>query len=243
MAMHNQLFRVSASQINTFLNEPAVWVLNKFYKVYGNMGPAAWRGTAVEKATEAILLQGASHENALAWGYSCFDKDAAAYTGDDKAKERDLIEPMLEQAVDLFLQMDNPKNYQVKLEGEIEGVPILGFADFEYEQEFIDVKTTKRCPSCVENLSPEHLRQLGIYRLLTGKKQRIAYITDKKHALYEPHDWQYKQAEREVRSAIKAMKTAWGMDSKIVVTLYPPRSFKSFYWDESTISEAKQIWR
>lgn len=235
--------RVSPSQINLFLNEPALWILSKFYNVKGEMGPAATRGTAIEKGLEAILTQGKSYEDALQWAYTVFDKD---WTGKPEGdEERAFIEPMLKQAVELFLQLDGLKGTQIKLEGEIHGVGILGFADFDFDTFLADLKTTKRCPSCVENLSAEHLTQLAIYRILSGKEQRIAYVTDKKAQIFSPPDEQLKAVERRVMSAIKAMKTAWDMaDTGVekIAVLYPPRDMSSFYWDEQTRKHAYQIW-
>lgn len=239
-------FKVSPSQINLFLTEPAIWVMNRLWKIYGDMGPAAWRGTAVEKGLEAVLLHGKSFYEAMGWAYSVFKEEARDYTGDDLGEEKALIEPMLKQAIELFLPIDGLQRTQVRLEGEIHGVSVTGIMDFVYEDFVIDLKSTKRCPSAVENLSQEHMTQLAIYRLLSHKKQKIAYVTDKKSALFEPSDASLERLEKRIIPAIKAMKRAWQMsfdegDSEVAL-LYPPRDMTSFYWDDKTRTEANKIW-
>lgn len=233
--------RISPSQINLFLNEPAIWVLNKFHKVYGDMGASAKLGIAVEKGLQAILQQGLNFEDALSWANNVFTEDTIGLPQDEIDKERVYIEPMLKQAVEVFLQFGEPKGYQVEIKGEIEGVGVLGKADFEYDF-FVDLKTTKRMPSCVENLAAEHLRQLAIYRRLTGREQKLAYVTDKKNAVYTPTDSQYLTAEKEIKHAVIAMKTAWDLGHEKAQQIYPPRNYGSFYWDPKTLTAAQEIW-
>lgn len=239
-------FKVSPSQINLFLTEPAIWVMNRLWKVYGDMGPAAWRGTAVEKGLEAILVHNRSYEDAIKWANTVFKEEAKGYAGEDLEAESSLIEPMLKQAINLFLPIDGLQRTQVKLEGEIHGVLVTGIMDFVYEDFVIDLKTTKRCPSAIENISSEHMTQLAIYRLLSHKKQRIAYATDKKGAIYDPPDSSLNRLERRIIPAIKAMKRAWDISfdegDEEVAILYPPRDMSSFYWNEKTRMEANKIW-
>lgn len=234
--------RVSPSQINLFLNEPAIWVLNKFHKIYGDMGASAKLGIAVEKGLQSILQQDLSFEDALNWANKVFTEDTIGLPQEDIDKERAYIEPMLKQAIEVFLQFGDPKGYQVEITGQIEDVNVLGKADFEYDF-FIDLKTTKRMPSCVENLAAEHIRQLAVYRKMTGREQRLAYVTDKKNAVYTPTDAQYRIAEKEIKHAIIAMKTAWEAGHEMAQKLYPPRDYGSFYWDEKTLTAANEVWK
>jgi len=236
--------RVSASQINVFLNEPAIWVLNKRFKVYGEMGPEAKLGIAVEKGLESVLFNDFTFDAALAWAYDVFDKDTINMADRENVSEcRSRISPMLEEAVNVFLNLGEPLGSQIEVTGQIEGVDVLGFADFDYGDFYIDLKTSRRCPSSADTLSSEHLRQLTIYKILTGKTQKIAYFTGKKSNVFEPSERQFKIAEFEIRNAIRAMKHLWEMTEEDMVTLCPPRAMGSFWWDDITIKEANRIWR
>ena len=47
----------SASQINQFLADQALWILRWGWDVKGEVGPGAWRGSAVEAAFDVALYR------------------------------------------------------------------------------------------------------------------------------------------------------------------------------------------
>jgi hypothetical protein len=238
------MIRFSVSQINLFLNEPSLWVLNKFYDVYGEMGAAASRGKAVETGLDHVLLHSASFEQALVQAYSFYDLEAIDREGYEE--ERDLVKPILEQSIECFLQFDDPINNQIKIEKPINDIPMLGFADYEYKDCFRDLKTTKRCPSTVENISAEHIRQMAYYNYATGKPQELVYVTPKKYANYRLTPEQLEQGLREIKAAVKAMDSCYVIEERqgkeALCVLYPPRDTNSFYWDNKTLNKAQSIW-
>lgn len=238
--------RISPSQINVFLNEPAIWVLNKFYGIYGDMGAAAKRGNAIELGLSSILVNNMDFDTALKRSLEVYDQEMEKIEDDKKSEERELIEPMLKQAVDLFLNIDAPQQTQIRMEPNILDLPILAIADFDMGEYMVDLKTTKRCPSSAEGISAEHIRQVTIYKMASGKKQKLAYVTDKKSAIYEPSEAQHAIAEKEVKAAAKAMRAALEIEEKqgkeTLSILYPPRDTNGFWWDKKTLDAAQSIW-
>ncbi len=238
--------RISPSQVNLFLNEPAIWVLNKFFGIYGDMGAAAKRGNMVELGLNLILLNDMDYKTALSRSLELFDQEMKEIEDEKTEEERANIPGMLEQAVSLFLNIDTPIKTQVRLEPDCLSLPVLGVADYEMENYMVDLKTTTRCPSAAENISAEHIRQTTIYHLASGKPQKLAYVTPKKHALYEISQAQINQAKKEIEAAARAMKAAYEIEEKqgkdALTILYPPRDTSSFYWDLKTLNKANEIW-
>jgi len=239
-------YRISPSQINLFLNEPAIWILNRFFGVYGDFGASAKRGNCVELGLNKVLLNGLTFDEALGQVLHIYDTDMEEIYDEKKEAERENIGPMLEQAIDLFLNIDPPQKTQIRIEPDVLDLPILGIADYDMGEYMVDLKTTSRCPSCVENLSSEHIRQTTIYYLGSNKPQKLAYVTPKKNALYEVTKEQMETAEKEIRAAAEAMRAAYDIEEKqgkdALAVLYPPRDTKNFYWDNKTLNAAQGIW-
>lgn len=240
-------YRISPSQVNTFLNEPSVWILNKFLGIYGDMGSAAKRGQAVELGLDLIMMNGMDFDTAKDRALAVFDKEMENLYCEKTEKNRDNIPLYLEQAVDCFLNIDDElKQNQIRLEGHIGDIPALGIADYDFSDYLLDLKTTERCPSTNETVSVEHQRQVAYYYLCTGKRQKLAYVTPKKYAIHEITQEQIDKAVKELNAASKAMAAAYSIDEnqgiEALTTLYPPRDTNCFYWDTKTLNKAQDIW-
>ena len=74
---------LSASQINRFLDEPALWVMDQLFGIKSNAGPGAWRGNAIEAACDAVLFAGADDDAALKAATDRFEQDAQGDMADD----------------------------------------------------------------------------------------------------------------------------------------------------------------
>ena len=238
-------FRLSASQVNTFLNEPSVWILDKFYGVRGEAGASAKRGNAVELVVSKVLGNGLAFDMAVDQALYLYDS-VVSDTDEKYQKERDNIAPMSEQALELFLNLDGLKDTQVKLDKPLDDVPFLGYADYDFNDCYVDLKTTLRCPSCAENISSEHIRQVAYYYHASGKPQKLAYVTPKKYAIYEVTQDQINKGLAELKAAAKAMWACYDIQEKqgrdVLATLYPPRDTNSFYWSNETLNKAQDVW-
>lgn len=240
--MDDGFFRTSPSQVNKFLAEPAIWVLNRFHKTYSEMGARAWVGTAVTKALEAMTVHGWPLGAAQEWAFKVFDIEATRAIDENAPEERARIPALLAQAEALVIPFGKFKSFQPVFDGTIEGVPVSGRIDFEFETFDLKLKTTKALQK-QENMSAEHLRKLAVYEALRQKPQAVCYVTEKKGAIYYPTREQLDGAMREVRGAIVAMKTAFDLGQDMAEKLYPPREYGSYLWDDKTLKKAHEIWR
>ncbi len=68
----------SASQINQFASEPALWLLRRFRPdVKDTVGPGAWRGTAIEAALDRLLyFPDTTEEELVAIALEVFEREA-----------------------------------------------------------------------------------------------------------------------------------------------------------------------
>ncbi len=240
-------YRISPSQINVFLTEPSIWLMNKFMGVYGEMGSMAKRGNMVELAVDMVCMSGLSIEKATERALELYDKETENLSCDKIEKNRENLPAYIKQAVECFggIQEQIVRN-QVRFEGYIGNIPAVGVADYDFGSYCMDLKTTERCPSSAETISVEHLRQVTFYYMQTKLPQRLAYVTPKKHVIYEVSVKQMLHAQQEMVAAARAMECAFSIEESqgidALATLYPPRDTKGFYWNQETLNKAQDIW-
>ncbi|MGB0854888.1 MAG: hypothetical protein ACPGSI_16450 [Pikeienuella sp.] len=182
---------VSASSLNTYAAEPALWVMERLLKKRGPVGCAAYRGRAIEHGVSLGLFAPemeveACQDSAL----KEYDRETALNGDHNRQKERDAIPGAVEIALAELRQYgvpDRPNNErQHKVSIDLEGVavPCIGFTDFEYPQHgmLIELKTQLRLAS---SISVAHARQVSVYQAAKGNWQaRVAYVTPKKVGVY-----------------------------------------------------------
>ena len=236
---------LSASSINLFIDEPALWIL-KVAGHTGKVGPAAWRGTAVDRIAyfsglqppilERILLDKALEE---------YDRqvaiDGAGAPEEKIASERDDIPKYVAHCREFYQSLgEEPISEQGKIEiyiGDIE-VPFIGFYDLLYKNAVRDTKTTGRMPS---KLSEAHARQGAIYAEATGKTAFIDYIGKRGTSSFQVLN--HKIYIQQVYYAAKAMELALSRSSDITActeAFYP--NFDNWRWDTESIVMAKYFW-
>jgi hypothetical protein len=181
---HN-IAHLSASSINLFAAQPALWVLEKLMKRSGPVGCAAHRGTAAEAGIVAGLLD---HDLPLkecqAQGVAVFDK-LTAFSGDSrKDKEREAVPGIVAQGIAELRPYGVPLT-QVKIEKTLPGVsvPWIGYVDLLYEEHgvLVDIKSQLRLSS---EISTSHARQVSLYTYGTNFEARVAYCTPQKTGVY-----------------------------------------------------------
>jgi hypothetical protein len=181
----HRIEHVSASSLNLFAAEPALWVMERLCGRRGKVGPAAHVGTAVEAGVEAALIgevDGVERAALLAgarYDLLCDDPDA-----------REKIAPMVRQAyaaLSPYGAPDVPEDgRQHRVEVQLEGVPVpcIGYTDFVFHQHgtVIDLKTSSTLPSAIK---VAHARQGAVYaRAFSNYAMLFAYCTPKKSAVY-----------------------------------------------------------
>ena len=230
---------LSASQINTWINAPSLWVLEKLLGKRGQMGCSAHRGTAAEAGISAGLFdQSMTQEECVAVAMPVYDR-LTALSGDPKRDtERAVIPGMITQGLKLRehgAPIKPSSGDQHKIEVRLEGVsvPIIGYLDWLYAEEVLDLKTTMRVPSA---MSDTHLRQASLYKLAhLDKRVRFFYASDKKSEKHTLTRGQYDNAIRQLTCAAMRLERFLGVSKdKMELAAIVPHSSESFYFGDAT---------
>ena len=193
-ALHG-LDHLSATSLNLYAAEPALWVMEKLLHCRAPVGCAAHRGTAVEHGVGLGLFDPAlSIEDCQAAALAEFDRLAAFSTDPNRAKEREAIPGMVETALAELRQYGPPtpppegqRQHRVEVALPDVPVPVIGYQDFVWDGHGIvlDLKTQLRLAS---EISPAHARQGAVYVAGTNRQMRFCYATPKKVAVYVLED-------------------------------------------------------
>jgi hypothetical protein len=242
---------LSASSVNLFIAQPALWCCSYLLKKRPAVGPAAHRGTSIECGVEAGLFDpempvAEAQKIALAkfHGLTRLSADPRI------EKERETIAPSVEVALAELRQYGVPSKpgeehgRQSKVVLDLPGVsvPIWGFLDFQWLDHGIigDLKSTARIPSAI---SDPHSRQGAIYtRAGSNMQTRMIYVSAKKLAAYVVEDVDRHLAEF-VRAA-QAIERLLSLsdDGEKLTRCFAP-DLTSFYWgDQSARALAHEIW-
>jgi hypothetical protein len=230
---------LSPSSLNLFRAAPARWVMSYLFKVRDSAGPAAWRGIAVEAGAQH-LLYGSNMNAATAAMMENFEANAQGEVSDEIDKERAVLPGMLEQAGKAFLDWPRPVAKQMKIEHWFDGVsvPLIGYIDFIFDDCLVDLKTTKALPSAPK---AAHCRQVALYEAAKGKPAKLAYVTAKKHAVYDVDTAAYLTELR--RDALTLQALLDKCDTPNEVAQITPLDLDSFYWsDLGQANQAIEIW-
>lgn len=200
----HKIRHLSASCINTWIDDQVIWCLKYMAQVKDDAGPKAWRGTATEFGLKSLLL-GASLHEAIAAALAEFDKLRLGEISDDITKQRALIPEFVAQAN----QWREANKFelaatQLFIETWIPGisVPFHGYIDFTFmDAPDTDLKTTERL-----ELKRDHIRQVAIYNQGRGTPQSLLYVTPKKYQHFVIPEDELASALNEVRSAALSLE-------------------------------------
>lgn len=240
---------LSASHVNLFIAQPAMWAATYLMKKRTPVGPAAHRGTAIECGVEAGLfdpeLPVAECQKLALEKFHTLTRLSADQRIE---KERDTIAPSVEIALAELRQYgvpDTPEDgRQHKISVQLDGVPVpvIGYLDFKWSEHGIigDLKSTARIPS---EISPAHCRQGAIYvRAGSNVQCRMMYISNKRIAVY-PVDNVAAHVAEFIRAA-KAIENFLNLsnDAELLTRCFAPDT-SSFYWgDAPAMRIAQEIW-
>ena len=180
----HKIEHVSASSLNLFAAEPALWVMERLLKMRSPVGPAAHVGTAVEAGVEWALLNHAERYDALPRALERYDE--LAQDADQKLKIAGMLEQALRQ-LEPYGRPDVPDDgRQHRVEIALDGVPVpcVGYTDFVFHSHgiIVDLKTSSTLPSAIK---VSHARQGAVYARAFGNyAMRFCYVTAKKSAVY-----------------------------------------------------------
>jgi hypothetical protein len=176
---------LSPSSLRLFRDAPAVWCGKYLLKAPDEVGPGAWRGKAIEAGVDR-LLYGFDPGTALQAVQTQWDLDAQGIVDPDAVKEYDALPDFLVQAGVAFAGMTIPLQRQAKIELTLPGisVPLIGYADWIWEDRGDDLKTSWRMPNGGQP-DPAHVEQVACYAMHFGIPFSLTYTTPKKWTRYE----------------------------------------------------------
>lgn len=241
---------LSASSVNLFIAQPALWCCSYLLKKRPAVGPAAHRGTSIEHGVEAGLFDPEMPvEECQKMALAKFHSLTRLSADPRIEKERETIAPSVAVALEELRQYgvpDKPEGgeRQHKLVLNLEGipVPVWGFLDFEWPNHgiIVDLKSTSRIPS---EISDPHARQGAIYtRAGSNVQTRMAYVSPKRIAVYVVED-----VARHLSDFINAAQAIERLlslsdDGEKLTRCFAP-DLSSFYWgDASARALAHEIW-
>lgn len=177
---------LSASTLNTFARQPALFVMEKLLKKRGPVGASAHRGTAAEAGiVHGLLNPEADIADCQAEAITTFDRLTALSPDPRKQKEREAVPQIVARALPELRLYGIPDMIQAKIERELPGVPVplIGYLDVAWSEHGItlDIKSSLRLSS---EISTDHARQVSLYVAGTNHEGRIAYCTPSKIGVY-----------------------------------------------------------
>ena len=144
---------LSASSINLFVAEPAMWAMQKLLGRKSGVGAAAHRGTSIEAGVEMGLFEPEAPVEACQELAQARFNQLTVLSGDpNRDKEFAALAPSVAIALKELRQYGVPSaadgNRQHRIETPIEGVsvPFIGWLDFWFQDHaiIVDLKTQLR---------------------------------------------------------------------------------------------------
>ena len=233
---HN-IAHLSASQINSWINPPSLWLLEKLLGFRGAMGCAAHRGTATEAGVSAGLFDHSLDvEACTAVAMPIYDRLTALSADPKRDSERAVIPGMVAQGLALRshgapIRPNSGDQHKVEIRLEGVPVPVIGYLDWLYADEILDLKSTLRVPSA---MSETHLRQASIYKTAhMDRRVRFFYVSDKRSEKHTLTREQYDVAIRELTQAAQRLGRflALSGDPHELAAIIP-HSSESFYFND-----------
>ena len=248
---HHKIEHLSASSLNLYAAEPALWILEKLLGYKHPSSATMARGKAVEAGIHMGLLQPyLSPEACIAHAEREFDREMTLNPDDKREDERKNIGGYVQQGLAELRQYGVPTAYQEKITlclPEIP-IPIIGFIDWRFDQHgiVVDLKTGERLPSTI---SEPHGRQGAVYAKAHGNYgMRFAYVKPsagkkdgKAVAVYEMSgDEIHRHLNALTQIAIRLGRfLALSRDPQELAALIVP-NYESFYWSNSATRQSGQ---
>jgi hypothetical protein len=170
---------LSASSLNLWATEPAVWALERLLGHRSPPSAAMARGKAVEEGINGGLLDPECPlEACIEAALTCFDREMALVADERRDSERTSIAGYVEHGLEELRRYGIPTAYQDRVEISLEDlpVPVTGFIDWRFDQHglIVDLKTAERLPPAI---SLSHARQGSVYARAHGNYgMRFAYV-------------------------------------------------------------------
>lgn len=234
---------LSASSINLFAAEPAMWVMQKLAKRSTQAGPAAHRGTASESGIVMGLLNpDAPIVECQQHALNEFDKLIGIDVDGKAAKERAAIMNIVENGIKKLRVAGIPDWVQQRIEINLPevAVPFIGYVDVAWTKTHgivLDIKTKLRAVSAIEE---PHNRQVSLYLYNTNMTGRVCYITPKDAEIFTIENAaDHVEQARQIALRIQNFLSLSDDTEKLIASVVP--NYGSFYWDAQSRSIGREV--
>lgn len=134
--------------------------------------------------TELALGCQGNPEKSIAASMHIFNIEAQKMEKFDETTE--FLPALTMKAINRYLEYNGKPDCQVKVQGDINGVTVMGYTDYQFTSIVSDCKVTGRTPS---EMSQSHKNAAYIYQKLTNKQVIYDYFIplkkEPKHVAYE----------------------------------------------------------
>lgn len=240
-ARHN-IGHLSASTINTFARQPALFVLEKLLKKRTQVGASAHRGAAAEAGiVHGLLDLKADIEECQAVARQTFDRLTALSPDPRKTKEREAVPQIVARALPELRLYGTPDLIQTKIERELPGVPVpfIGYVDLGWTAHGItlDIKSQLRLSS---EISEDHARQISLYVHGTNHEGRIAYCAPNKIGVYRLDNASRRIGDMIAIAKIMERFLSVSDDPTVLAGIVCPDLDSFYYSDPNTAATARE---
>lgn len=241
---HFGIEHLSASSLNLYAAEPALWVLERLLGFKHGSSAAMARGKAVELGVHTALAQPhLSIEACITQAEREYDREMALVADFNREDEKKNIAGYVRYASEELRQYGIPSGYQDKVSVTLEGIPVplIGFIDWRFDQHglIVDLKTSERLPG---KISESHGRQGAIYAHAHGNYgMRFCYAKPtpgkkdgKAAAVYEMSGDERQRHLNAIRQIALRLQRFLSLsrDPKELAGIVCP-NYESFYWSNA----------
>jgi len=232
---------LSPSSINTYINDPPMWVARYLFKVKSSSGPGAVRGIATEHVLANKYQEGTFDYKMLDLKFISLCTESMVDLGDKKAeKERSTLEKFGE-VIDKNFNYEDLEDYQERVEVQLDDlpVPIMGYIDFRFKDKIVDLKTSTRMPT---QPTEAQKRQMALYSMAYPKSSvDLFFATPKEHKVFTLKNLtSYKKQLEKVAYSIQKFLSISDDKHELASFMYP--NLDSWMWNGKMKEEAKKIW-
>lgn len=245
-------YRHSASRGNDYVSNPSLWLMRNYFNLQSDLNYSMAMGIASEIAAHhGIVDSKANVKNIAVNQFKTIAEEPLSLDEDYTKngvipKQMDKVGAIAEHFhktlsnLNMELQEYN-KKYIVEhpdLQHKITYVP-----DFEYENLIVDTKATQQFPTDPFKSKLNHIRQVSLYSLLSGKEVALLYATDKKVGLFTIPDKVVKREGEfmiDVFSKIEKANSLFNSAEQFME--FNILNTEGYQWDENTKTIANRYW-
>lgn len=241
--MSDDTYRTSLSDLNLFLQEPALWFFKNYLHHRHPGSPKFSLGRAVETGVNYHLLMDWSIEQCIAYAMQEFHVLTDGVADEEHMNTVALVPGMVTHACAAMDTYGKPDEVQKRIErihGPT-GIKIVGYIDYLYPRAVVDLKTKSKMAT---TLPARDLRQITWYADVTERPPEVVAVTKSASKVFQITEAELVRARKEIDWACNAMVRIKRNEDRWqdVARLYPPREYDNYMWTDKARQAAKDIY-